>query len=1763
MRIKVVKIATQAAGSRQQSRFLALLSDYSRTQELVSAAYNSAGSASEQFEKTLDSLEAKLNKLSNAWNEFTMGIAQNSLIKGAVDVLTGLLTIINKLTGVFGPTTGAVLKMGLAFVALRAGANFLPKLFKTIATTIVDTGQSAGEGFGQRIVTALTGKTPEVYMRGYTMGQAARQGFEDGARGATISATGTSMGGVGTVPLLSERNEQDSNAGGTSVLSGLSKSQKIAGAVGLAGAGLGLINQTIRTSVDETSELGEALLMTSEALSTTATTASFAAAALSLLGPAAAPAIAPIMAVVGAIGALVAIGKLFDYYSPEKQAERAADSFKKAQEAYDSFVSEKSNYQNRLNELKELTRGTDEWNNKLQEVKASADALREEGFQVVNVNGVPMIDFGSGKNQNRAQELQQNLSKAELDSLRKDIRNQSEVINSQYYRTSSEDKEWLSKYGVHKLYSKTDYYKYDVSDSQKQAQMAQLLGQSTTSDALKSLLSKTVGDLTVEDSEAFGKLLDNPDQIKQLVEDSGLKDVFGSDAESFLRSYLYQMENLGRLTWEEIYKQADIDKQAKYDSNTRSAKKQKFLTTMSDKGYSAGEAQLALNQYTDFASYAPEIGDAFLDAYTAVLEDTSLTKEQKQQLFDKLTGLDITDPNQVKNLRSEIEGIAPAAGDVISAFGSLASIATQLGIAQKRAFDFEGAKNNARDAREAVKDAIESGSNAFSTEDYQKIANAIGGTTEGDQYLKERFAQTESGSYGFIGEVQDLYDYVAEVTDKSYQQNLETLKQQAAVEETANARYREFQKGEQSEKYSTEGLASTWEGLTDDARRQNWLKEQTEAFGITEDALPLLFGTTSFSNLTGDSLSSAFQSFISLLTAGQYGAQLEAATSRDMVSQTPQALLSQTPDTANQEDVARRSATLKAQVYQDENAQNVLKAWNEEASKTTDVMLGLSRETGDTVEHFGKFSAALKNNIDILKKGDKESSDYQKALGEVSKEAKQVFKGIDDDFIQDNLADFEELADGSEEALARIRQNLLKKLQPALEQTENTSKAFQAILDRSATDKEFQITGHMDVSDIFNSVNASEEELQKLKADMNALGFDLTWVQTGTVTGLGGVELPIYSAHVSNSAGMGARNASSGGGGGGGGGGGDKKDVWDNPYDILYNLTEKINEALRDREKLEKTYDRLLEDRNASFSDLIKNTLSTIANLEKEINLQTHLQQGRREQIEKIGRETYRNSDGIEKRYEDLGVMDYARYDFDTQTITIDWEGLEQITDTEKGQAVEDYIGRLEELVEQYEETQDTLSDMEDELREIKERGKSEYLDFEQKVYDAIVARQQLLIDDFSDLASTISDTNSKILDDLSHSIELQRQIRDNTKTEQDLQDKEARLAYLQRDTSGANQTEILQLQKELEEARQNYQDTLIDQELDRLNEVNDVANDQRERQIEIMQAQLDWAAKNGEFWEETYTLIQGAFNEDGTFNNNSALVELLKGTDAFKGMSEFGQMNWIAELIKEYNQAQLGFSDWMVDRESKEGNTLQTNMGELTYSNGKWQDVNGGIYALSYDPKTKSWVAKKADTSEGRPEIKDKVVSNDSGSSGSGGGGGSDSNPNDSGSYWTQYRGSVNGPVAVGRNKAPNAQIARKLEQQSYQQALLDSEAIRKGRGGRKLEGDKSNMKFASGGLTSKTGPAWLDGTLSRPEYVLNPIQTDAFLKLTKVLPSLLSGDVSTKTIAGGDNYYDVNFVVDSIGSDYDVDKLWNRFKEKIYEDSAYRNVHTINRLR
>ena len=112
-------IATQAAGSRQQSRFLALMEDYKGLMETVGYATNSAGANNEQFSKTLESLESKMNGLNNAWTEFTTGITNQTVIKGSVDTLTNLLNIVNDITGAFGPVGGSISKILLLFGSLR------------------------------------------------------------------------------------------------------------------------------------------------------------------------------------------------------------------------------------------------------------------------------------------------------------------------------------------------------------------------------------------------------------------------------------------------------------------------------------------------------------------------------------------------------------------------------------------------------------------------------------------------------------------------------------------------------------------------------------------------------------------------------------------------------------------------------------------------------------------------------------------------------------------------------------------------------------------------------------------------------------------------------------------------------------------------------------------------------------------------------------------------------------------------------------------------------------------------------------------------------------------------------------------------------------------------------------------------------------------------------------------------------------------------------------------------------------------------------------------------------------------------------------------------------------------------------------------------------------------------------------------------------------------------------------------------------------
>jgi len=91
-------IATIAAGSRQQSRFIAMMEDYDRTMQLVNITKEAEGRADEQFAKNAESLTFKLQSLATAWEQFRMKLADVSIFKTVIDALTSFVDTLNELS---------------------------------------------------------------------------------------------------------------------------------------------------------------------------------------------------------------------------------------------------------------------------------------------------------------------------------------------------------------------------------------------------------------------------------------------------------------------------------------------------------------------------------------------------------------------------------------------------------------------------------------------------------------------------------------------------------------------------------------------------------------------------------------------------------------------------------------------------------------------------------------------------------------------------------------------------------------------------------------------------------------------------------------------------------------------------------------------------------------------------------------------------------------------------------------------------------------------------------------------------------------------------------------------------------------------------------------------------------------------------------------------------------------------------------------------------------------------------------------------------------------------------------------------------------------------------------------------------------------------------------------------------------------------------------------------------------------------------------
>ena len=1766
-------IATVAAGSRQQSRFIAMMSDYDRTMELVNAANESAGASQKQFEKTVDSLESKLNRLSNAWAEYTMGLANNAVIKGAVDALTTLLNVLNDITswagneGLGGIITGFN-KLALTIVALRGGGALADTFFghfsmlnentkglykfangleamKLTAKDIPGMFASLGEKasvFKTKIVDAFT---------------AAKSAFSTGSLLKYIGVIGGVVAALAAVVAIYKAIKENSPEAQLERAAKLT--EEASGAAKEAAQSYNDLKESLESIEDGTSSL-EALTRGTQEWKEAVQDTNQQILELIEKYPA-------LAAFVESNGGILTINE----QKTNAQGQRAQDI-------------ENEYY------LKKIQAAGVEAIAKAEEIRVQSSFEFQDlqaDAKVYTVGSVSQIEYGGQTRRTVSKEATEQLALA--------------LASGEAAPNKEGVTAWLAKEG----YSNFDTTSLDINaliefgQGLRAAKEAMsVFTQSLTTSVLAQMdateeTAKAMGSFMTDDrvnaiyNSALSEVKVNKQSKQELADIMGWDynrgkfyagegedrhEIEGMTDEYFKKLYASVIAQQNITTSLEGFSQAMGNWGRTLDTDTYSAISAAYG---SSHGEQLTKRDLELLDSLDINSiYEQAGGEEALGSYDQFIADFNLFKQEATMRFEEVQnvfadlGADLRSLTFDDNLTSgAIEGLSRGLEQVYNETGAsgVRTITTML-------------------------QEMTEGLDATEVEQFASSLNAVNWTdVDAVEGLKSSFKNFGVEVNGGEAAINSLIEAIIKLSGATRNWDLETLTEridqtsQLISDISAGEREDRIFSAEEAEilRGASPGIELTRTGEDSYVYAGDNLKELTNL--LNQYVSNLITSTPAFENATQEQKTD-------MLTTAYSG-----MSGFDMLNIVP-------GDEAQEKAIAN---TMEARVAQEnlqkqvEEATIAIAEENKEFAKNEKAVGALVLDANEASKATEKLCKTVEDNSEAFKEGNRQlanggkvSDSYYKVLSQIASEAKGVFGDIaTEDFVQANAEAFEQLAEGGAvgaAAFERIQAAARQATLSALESDERIAGVLTDIQNWVAqADLDFSVNGYANITDIVNKLLTVGYTIEETKALLESLlgatvNFKVEYQkmvlpraayeamykgQAGvTAKDINGMmyEVSIPKA-ITTSGGATAKKKSyrnSGyspsGSGGGGSSGSSKEEDWENPYDKLYNLTREINEELRERERLERRYQQLLKEHHTGAQDIAAISEKELAHLQEEVELQQALIAGRKEQLEE-----YMADNANLSKY--AGIETNERGE---QVLRIDWEAINKITDADKGQEVEDHISQLEEWMDSLEEAQDSLQEIEDAVQEIKERGKDEYFNLEDRIKEAVTQFYQAEIDNLAAINDSINSTNERLVDAIQSSVDKMRQDRENAETEEEIADKQRKLAYLQQDTSGANDLAILQLQDEIEQAQQDYTDTLIDQKISELQEQNDKAAEQRQQQIELAQAQLDHYIESGEIWQEVYDLMGSGLNEETGLIRGSKLEEILKSSETFSGLSEIGQMEWLKELnanvasalayLKVGRQLEdLGFAEGAeITFTTSDGKTLKGKMdksGNVTVDGKTYSDVyqgyDGNFYSEEeYENKKAS--QKPTDT---KPPKESTTVSEQE--------------------EWKPSVGSfvkiqkdarfVSGEKVLEAVRAEGVISGKKgafkiLRDQGDGNFYVGKEWSRNGVTG--LINKKYLTKYKTGGLADFTGPAWLDGTKSKPEMVLNARDTQNFIQLKDILSNILSRTSGSSTTENnGDYTYDIDINVEKIGSDYDLDRIASKVRSMITDASQYRNNNAI----
>ncbi len=1656
-------IATIAAGSRQQSRFIAMMSDYERTQELVMAANNSAGASTEQYNKTLESLTTKLNKLTNAWQTFTMGLVDNNFLKAGIDLLTNLLTALNNVTAGFNSFSGSALKVGLLITAFKLGGKavqifttgikssegVLGTFAKSITVTrskVVDFTKAMLNAFAKKFdakalttIQAEAKKVTEALIKQKEAQNAVNaaeraqptpdknaeqiakeladaqanlaNATEESttAEQAMYTILGFSNAEKATYKTLTEQGiaadqaAQIAKSGLTAeVIKGMTAEQlsqrieDISNATSLQRIGL-LMQTTICTKLQSLASNKLVVALLGEAGA-----AKIAAAAQWLFNLSLGPFILIVLAAVAAVALLVAAVygivqayKAIKAQSPEGRLEaakeatqQAADAAQDAAEAYENLNTALSDLSDKYTAFEELSAGTQEWRDAMDEINDTVLDL---------INKYPELA--------KYVQLQNNVLTLDTDSsvvqaVMNDYRNRKLKTAAAQQGAKIYQNERQREVDIKNASNAVTATNYDATRTEAMAAAGTVMGLLTgpIGSVLYAHVGKQITNLAQQE--------DNK-RMSAIAEDM-VKGEFNAADEDSIRTYLtktYKMtgaeleamtkhikesskdlaqfgSSLNTITEQNkaLYKSMGVEAQGMVDATKYMADSMQAMLVFADEDYMKGKFDEvfeevdtgAKNSYDqgEYRAYWESIygSDVKIDAHGNV--NAKDEEGNDISIFNKDAFRQFAAAQSTKNASKEMEKLPQVISKLDSTLGGdlfsklyakeKGGALTQEDLAQLKELqgDFKGLWATLSESERVLYGSYDEfvafleKSAAAATENYKSSAEILSrvgleGTTLGNNTLDAatstalakqlamvtanygadaaralndqinellKDSSLKDKESGFVGQLtsvdwtnldnlNSMKDTLLELYPTISEDGLNELMLQ--IKEVANAtKAVDFSKlteqltnlleisenirtGEQGRNFDKDTMAklvaagisetdfvfsrftqewtyigSSLNELNDTINKlintedknlrsanvkintRNAIADITKAGTRAKDGTYLTLDT--MGSITDKSKQASFLENFRRKYISQFGTEMfDLLTIPGLTSKTDitselytkenfqdilAAIRAIINGTSSAEDMKKYNEQRLSVMYQGANPMAVASMANRQRtaknmSGTADkALLATASQYGVAAKYIDAYTEALKG----------------KNVEEANSIAKELAQAI---VVKQQQRGFSEMLD----TLDEVKDSYPRVIEGTESYTEAITAYGEALqLDMTDSSNFEWVRDNFEL--IQNAAQGTAEDVIKLQQVLIDAGKNGYQVTSDFIVQIR-----------------------------------DLADAWESPYNWLWNINQKINAELRERNRLEDEYESKamgFKMTNGKFnSELDANGLAALDRA--QVAQSKQLIESYTNEFERA----WARVGQITSAADAQGWQDLYRYDTSTgQITTASQEELESALGSEEARA------NFEQFIEDLSEADEALSDVNDSLRDerklLKERlqqGREDYISVMTEIRDLLIESRQKIIDSMSEINDSINDQQSRILTEIRDELSQQRAEESIQESVTDVQDKEARLAYLQLDTSGASNLEILQLQKELEDDRKSLEQTLIDQALTNLEDANERAQEQRERQIEIANASLTAFEDSEASWDEARKVYEDALN---AIKNNIPIKETQLGTlleDKFK----------------------------------------------------------------------------------------------------------------------------------------------------------------------------------------------------------------------------------------------------------------------------------------